>query len=309
MAVRAVLIRRIWLSMATLLVPSIGQVMKVVSLPWVSEGLVSSISIIGRHADFADCPNFGGFASSATIIQADYWKMGQLKAGDGLQYQRVSLEEALSLRQQLAEYLDALEHAVKSNDFSAVKPIDTDFKPSGNFGKAVLWERAPQGGQPQVRYRQAGDDYVLVEYGNEQFDINYRCRATALEKALHASDAPTWLKDSLVTTVSCCTSVNICYDGSKLDRAQLLQYLQTLEDRFGDLSTVKVPCRKFRLPLAWETTEQREATKRYMVRSAEEYGDFRLLTCSFRKRNDLMLHTYLATSILSPRTMPSLLNS
>ncbi|KXT04491.1 hypothetical protein AC578_8695 [Pseudocercospora eumusae] len=211
-----------------------------------------------------DCPNFGGFASSATIIRADYWKMGQVKAGDRLQYQRVSLDEALNLRKQLADYIDALELAVSKNDFSSVKPIDTDWKPSGDYTKAVIWERAAEGAQPQVRYRQAGDDYVLVEYGNEQFDINYRCRATALEKALNSNDAPSWLKENLVTTVSCCTSVNICYDGSKIDRGQLVKHLQSLEEQFGDLSKVKVPCRKFKLPLAWETSEQREATKRYM---------------------------------------------
>ena len=31
-----------------------------------------------------DCPNFGGFASSATAIRADWWKLGQLKAGGEL---------------------------------------------------------------------------------------------------------------------------------------------------------------------------------------------------------------------------------
>lgn len=190
--------------------------------------------------------------------------MGQVKAGDSLQYQRVSLSEALNLRKQLADYIDALELAVSKNDFSSVKPINTAWKPSGDYEKAVIWERAAEGAQPQVRYRQAGDDYVLVEYGNEQFDINYRCRATALEKALNSNDAPSWLKDNLVTTVSCCTSVNICYDGSRMDRGQLVKHLQSLEDQFGDLSKVKVPCRKFKLPLAWETSEQREATKRYM---------------------------------------------
>ena len=44
-----------------------------------------------------DSPNFGGFVSSTTIIRAEFWKMGQMKAGDSMQYTRVSVEEALGL--------------------------------------------------------------------------------------------------------------------------------------------------------------------------------------------------------------------
>jgi biotin-dependent carboxylase-like uncharacterized protein len=211
-----------------------------------------------------DCPNFGGFASSATAIKADHWKLGQLKAGATLVYKRVSLDEALALRSKLSVYLNAVEHAVLQGDFTAVPRFQSTYEPQGTYSKAVIWTREPTNGNPQVRYRQAGDDYILVEYGNEQFDLNYRCRATALEKALHGPDAPSWLKDHLTNTISCCTSITICYDGAKLPRDKLIKHLQTLEDQIGDLSTAKVPCRRFNLPLSFESKEQTEATKRYM---------------------------------------------
>lgn len=211
-----------------------------------------------------DCPNFGGFASSATAIRADYWKLGQLKAGDTLKYERISLEEALSQRQNVTQYLDSIALAVEVGSFDGVVPLNSGFKASGDYSKAVLWERAASDTQPQVRYRQAGDDYLLVEYGNEQFDLNYRCRVTALEKAINAKDAPKWLKQSLVTTVGCCTSITICYDGAKMDREQLMKHLQLLEDEIGDLSKTKVPCRRFKLPLSFESREQTDATTRYM---------------------------------------------
>jgi biotin-dependent carboxylase-like uncharacterized protein len=212
-----------------------------------------------------DSPNFGGFASSATAIRADYWKLGQLKAGATLVYKRVSLDEALALRTKLGVYLNAIEHAIVSgSDFTAVPPFQRSYEPKGDFAKAVIWSREPADGRPQVRYRQAGDDYILVEYGNEQFDLNYRCRTTALEKALHASDAPSWLMDHLTNTISCCTSITICYDGARLPRDKLVKHLQFLEDQIGDLSKAKVPCRRFKLPLSFESKEQTAATKRYM---------------------------------------------
>lgn len=110
-----------------------------------------------------DAPDFGGFCSSTTIIHADLWKMGQLKAGHALRYKRVSLEEALKLRKDLAAFLDAVQKGIETGDYKHVEPIDANYKPSGQFSSAVIWERAAQGNSPQVRYRQGGDNHLLVE--------------------------------------------------------------------------------------------------------------------------------------------------
>ena len=211
-----------------------------------------------------DCPGFGGFVSSTTTIHADLWKLGQLRAGDSMRYKRVSLEEALKLRKVVDDYLDSVQTGIEKNDFGGVKPLEPTYDPSGDFGEAVVWERKPEGNKPHVRYRQGGDDHFIVEYGNEEFDINHRCRVTALEKAVLGADAPSWLKDTLLNTQGCCTTLMLYYDGSKMDREQLIKHLQTLEDQLGDLSKIKVPCRRFKLPLSFESQVQTDATKRYM---------------------------------------------
>ncbi|KAI5249053.1 hypothetical protein E4T42_05452 [Aureobasidium subglaciale] len=207
-----------------------------------------------------DCPNFGGFVSSTTVVRAEWWKLGQLKSGDTLKYKRVSLEEALSLRRQNGHFIESVEKAVQNKmNFDDIDSLSSTFEPSGDFGSAIVWERPQQGRQPQVRYRQGGDDHIIVEYGNEEFDLNHRCRTTALEKAIRSPN-PDWLNN----TVSCCTSVTLFYNGLKIERRKLVAHLQGLEDELGDLSSVKVPCRKFRLPLSFESKAQEEATKRYM---------------------------------------------
>lgn len=213
----------------------------------------------------ADSPNFGGFVSSTTIVRGEFWKMGQIKAGDMMQYVRVSLEDALALRRKLNDFLAEVEKAAQSDGkFEGIEPLDPHLKPLDDFGNAVLWERAPEGNQPQVRYRQGGDDHLLVEYGNEQFDLNHRCRVTALEKALRSPDAPDWLQSGLLNTVGCCTSLMLYYNGLTVSRTQLIAHLQTLEAQLGDLSTIKVPTRRFRLPISFTSKEQEEATARYM---------------------------------------------
>lgn len=85
---------------------------------------------------------------------------------------------------------------------------------------------------------------------------------TALENALRKSSAP--MKTHILNTVGCATSMTIFYDGAKLPRDMLVSHLQELEGEIGDLSTMKVPCRRFKLPLSFESREQAQATQRYM---------------------------------------------
>lgn len=56
----------------------------------------------------------------------------------------------------------------------------------------------------------------------------------------------------------------IYYDGSKLPRSNLIDYLEKIESGLGDLRTTKVPTRAFKLPISFESKIQDEATQRYM---------------------------------------------
>jgi urea carboxylase len=96
-----------------------------------------------------DCPNFGGFISSNTVIRADWWKMGQMKAGDTLQYKRVSLEEALELRKGVDAFLDSIQYVVDGGNVEGVKPLQTSYTPKGDYGKSIIWQREAQGAEPR----------------------------------------------------------------------------------------------------------------------------------------------------------------
>ncbi|KAF2202993.1 hypothetical protein GQ43DRAFT_291604 [Delitschia confertaspora ATCC 74209] len=212
-----------------------------------------------------DCPNFGGFVSSTTVIRADWWKLGQVKAGNTLKYVRVGLEDALEQREKLGDFLSSAENAIKSGKgWDQIQFLTTPTKSSSNIGKAVIWEKEGDGNTPLVRYRQGGDDHLIVEYGNESFDLNHRCRVTALEQTLRSTSTSPEISKYLTNTVGCCTTLLIFYDGSKLPRSQLVSYLQSLEAKLGDLRQSKVPTRRFKLPITFKSKEQDEATQRYM---------------------------------------------
>lgn len=120
-------------------------------------------------------------------------------------------------------------------------------------------------GQPFTRYRAGGDCNIIIKYGEENFDLNYKCRATDLQRLLFdSSETPQVMKDAFVTGMCCCTSLTVLYDPHALSRADFINHLKMLESKLGDLTSIKVPTRRFRLPITFESAAQDNATKRYM---------------------------------------------
>lgn len=216
-----------------------------------------------------DCPDFGGFVSSTTIIKADHWRLGQMKAGDTMQYRRVSLEDALYTRRLVTGFIDSVGEACSGNGkFEHIMPLDYSQLPASTMpeklGTAIVHRIDAKGSQPKTVYRQGADDYLLVEYGEGNFDLNHRCRVTALNKALRTAKGPISFSTGLINTVGCCTSLLIYYNGTRIPQKELVSYLVKQESELGDLSKAKVPSRIFRLPITFESHRQTAAIKRYM---------------------------------------------
>ncbi|KAL5362129.1 allophanate hydrolase subunit 2-domain-containing protein [Aspergillus floccosus] len=215
-----------------------------------------------------DAPDFGGFISSHTIVKADLWKLGQVKAGDKLRYRATALGDALAARNEADRFIhDIVECCCTQGDFNAITPMEKLSPPqlgAKERGTGVIHQIQASGNQPLVSYRQGGDDYLLIDYGTGSFDLNHRCRATALRNALYEATGDITFSTGLISTVGCGNSLMLYYDGSKIPQAKLLKYLCELEAKLGDLSTAKMPSRLFRLPLTFESQRQKEAITRYM---------------------------------------------
>ncbi|HBL88517.1 MAG TPA: urea carboxylase, partial [Alcanivorax sp.] len=114
-----------------------------------------------------DGPSLGGFVCPATVISADRWKLGQLKAGDRLRFVPLSLEDA----DRLAAEQDACLAGLSAPTLSpAAAPVTTP----------ILDRLEEKEDGPEVVYRAAGDRYLLVEYGPLELDLRLRFRAHAL---------------------------------------------------------------------------------------------------------------------------------
>src|SRR5258708_20667294 len=55
-----------------------------------------------------DGPSLGGFVCPATIVQAEVWKMGQLKPGDVVHFRALSNEHARGMAEKMESSIPAL---------------------------------------------------------------------------------------------------------------------------------------------------------------------------------------------------------
>ncbi|KAJ5333120.1 hypothetical protein MYU51_005087 [Penicillium brevicompactum] len=216
-----------------------------------------------------DAPDLGGFISSTTIVTGHLWRMGQLKSGDTIQYHRVSLDDALNIRAEMERFLtDLSAFAIGQCKSDTIVPLSDSTLPqstiSGTWGKAFISSSKLVGSEDIITFRQGGDDFLLVEFGDGKFNLNHRCRVSALEQAFEKSRASDEaLNGNIYKTTGCCNSLLIHYNGLKLRRDYLIDLLISLQNETGDLRSSKVPSRKFSLPICFESPAQQEAIQRY----------------------------------------------
>jgi urea carboxylase len=168
-----------------------------------------------------DGPSLGGFVCPAVVESSQRWKLGQLRAGDDVR-------------------------------FVARAPR------TGAGG--VLDRREPDGDAPAVCWRQAGDDYVLVEYGPMVLDLALRFRVHALEQWLAARHIA-----GILEVTAGVRSLQVHVDPKVLPTSALLPILQAAENELSGVADAAVESRVVHLPLSWDDPATREAISRYMT--------------------------------------------
>lgn len=192
-----------------------------------------------------DGPSLGGFVCPVTIIKADLWKVGQLKAGATIRFQAVSIHDAQLLELQQIKSLAA--GVFTDQQLPTELPVSAIIK---QIDKTQHSEK--------VVYRACGEDYLLVEYGQQVLDVALRFRAHALMLRL---------QDMKITGIEELTpgirSLQVHYDNLQLSLDKLLALLAQAEAELGDISQLTVPSRIVHIPLSWDDYATRLAIKKY----------------------------------------------
>ncbi|WP_165311282.1 urea carboxylase [Vibrio ziniensis] len=192
-----------------------------------------------------DGPSLGGFVCPATIIKADLWKMGQLKAGDKVRFIAVSLEQAeMAERKQNAQ--------VESVCFEHI-PLQ-----ACECTTAVVHSLSAEQVGEDVVYRSSGEDFLLVEYGPQVLDIRLRFRVHALMLKLES------LKVAGIEELTPgIRSLQVHFNNLVLSRCKLLSLLEELEHEMDDIDQLRVPARIVNIPLSWDDQATRLAIRKY----------------------------------------------
>ncbi|SFO71509.1 urea carboxylase [Ectopseudomonas composti] len=199
-----------------------------------------------------DGPSLGGFVCPVTIAKAELWKVGQVKPGDKLRFHPIGFQQAQSLEQAQLGSIEALAA------ISAVTLPAPSLQPDNTVSATVLAELPADGSRPRAVYRQAGDAYILLEYGDNVLDLALRLRVHLLMEALKAE--PLRGLEELAPGVR---SLQLRYDSRVLHQRTLLDHLLRLERQLGDVAELKVPTRIVHLPMAFEDSATLAAVERY----------------------------------------------
>lgn len=227
-----------------------------------------------------DGPSLGGFVCPVACALAQRWVLGQLRPGDTVRFQVLTLEEAGAIREKMeaaiAAVRDAAQAALAPGAASAAdKPAGKDpasFAPFVPFATdlslplpqtpaafspddAILLSRGE--GADSVCLRQAGEDALLVEYGPMKLDIAARFRVHVLMKKLQEEKLPA------IDLTPGIRSLQVHFDPALISMAEVARAVDEADRALPPLEDVTVPSRIVHLPLSWDDPQTQLAARRY----------------------------------------------
>ena len=204
-----------------------------------------------------DGPSLGGFVCPAVVVAAERWKLGQLRPDDTIRFRCLNAEEAAALQTAEDVLLESLD---------APWPQLPDGTPADQvtaLHSPVLLRDPAEGELPEMVVRQAGDRYLLVEYGPQVLDLELRMRVHALMMALQARRDAGELPGIIDLTPGI-RSLQVHHDPTRLSRKALLQLLLATDHALPLSGDFEVPSRTVWLPLSWDDPATKLAIEKYM---------------------------------------------
>nr|WP_314420250.1 urea carboxylase [uncultured Erwinia sp.] len=192
-----------------------------------------------------DGPSLGGFVCPVTVIEADLWQLGQLKAGDRLRFVPVDIVTA---RRLVAE---------RQTEMATLQPQESRWE-AASVSSPVVLDRGSD--DRRLVARLSGDTHLLLEIGAAELDLVLRFRAHALMQALEALEHP-----AMIDLTPGIRSLQIHYRPEDLPLEALLALIAPLWDAVCQQQDLRVPSREVWLPLSWDDPACQQAIDKYMT--------------------------------------------
>ncbi|WP_122393188.1 urea carboxylase [Pseudomonas amygdali] len=223
-----------------------------------------------------DGPSLGGFVCPVTIIEADLWQLGQLKAGDKVRFHPVSVEACHAERcgSELVRegYIPDAENTSTVPPYSRTSPLlQGTARPQSTAdscgSEAVRIEDLPSPvildigqGDKRLVALLSGDTHLLLEIGAPELDLVLRLRGHALMLALEAKQL-----EGVIDLTPGIRSLQVHYRPEQLPLRQLLDIVAGEWDAVCAAKDLQVASRIVHLPLSWDDPACQLAIEKYMT--------------------------------------------
>ncbi|WP_054989725.1 urea carboxylase [Pseudomonas coronafaciens] len=192
-----------------------------------------------------DGPSLGGFVCPVSIIEADLWQLGQLKAGDKVRFYPVSVE--------------ACHAAVHSTlPQGTVNACGSELAREGELPSPIILDIGHD--DKRLVARLSGDTHLLLEIGAPELDLVLRLRGHALMLALEAKALA-----GVIDLTPGIRSLQVHYRPEELPLRQLLDIVAGEWDAVCAAKDLQVASRIVHLPLSWDDPACQLAIEKYMT--------------------------------------------
>ncbi|AVI86309.1 urea carboxylase [Pseudomonas syringae pv. tomato] len=219
-----------------------------------------------------DGPSLGGFVCPVTIIEADLWQLGQLKAGDKVRFYPVSVEAchaAMNSQGPLTQgplntsgsglvREGTIPDTENASDVPASSRASSLPHKVANLPSPIILDIGQ--GDKRLVARLSGDTHLLLEIGAPELDLVLRLRGHALMLALEAKALA-----GVIDLTPGIRSLQVHYRPEQLPLDQLLVIIAGEWDAVCAAKDLQVASRIVHLPLSWDDPACQLAIEKYMT--------------------------------------------
>lgn len=192
-----------------------------------------------------DGPSLGGFVCPVTMIEADLWHLGQLKAGDKVRFIPVTIAAA---RKAFKE---------QQQQIAGLSPITASWQ-AAELHSPIVLEIGEK--ESKLVARLSGDTHLLIEIGAPELDLVLRFKAHALMQAIEQSNPA-----GIIDLTPGIRSLQVHYQPEQLPLKTLLALIQEIWGKLSSTQDITVPSRVVHLPLSWDDPACQLAIEKYMT--------------------------------------------
>lgn len=192
-----------------------------------------------------DGPSLGGFVCPVTVIEADLWQLGQLKAGDKVQFVAVDIPTARRLARG------------RRSELTTLQPLETEWQPAPLTSPIVM---TCGDADKRLVARLSGDTHLLLEAGEPELDLVLRFRIHALMQALEAQS-----RNGIIDITPGIRSLQIHFQPETVTLDVLLAWVRGEWETVCMSDDLQVPTRVVHLPLSWDDSACQKAIEKYMT--------------------------------------------